>query len=59
MMNWRVLCASMIYECREASNKHDNEYHDKATDSIINYEVSLINAISTPYFHFNYWWFRR
>jgi ABC-type transport system involved in Fe-S cluster assembly fused permease/ATPase subunit len=24
---------------REASNKHDNDYHDKATDSIVNYEV--------------------
>lgn len=24
---------------REATNKHDNDYHDKATDSIINYEV--------------------
>lgn len=24
---------------REASNKHDNDYHDKATDSIINYET--------------------
>lgn len=24
---------------REATNKHDNEFHDKATDSIINYET--------------------
>jgi ABC-type multidrug transport system fused ATPase/permease subunit len=24
---------------REATNKHDNDYHDKATDSIINYET--------------------
>jgi len=24
---------------RQASNKHDNEFHDKATDSIINYET--------------------
>ncbi|KAL0587002.1 hypothetical protein ABG067_003342 [Albugo candida] len=24
---------------REASNKHDNEYHDKATDALINYET--------------------
>ena len=24
---------------REQSNKHDNEFHDKATDSIINYET--------------------
>lgn len=24
---------------REASNKHDNEYHEKATDSMINYET--------------------
>jgi ABC-type transport system involved in Fe-S cluster assembly fused permease/ATPase subunit len=26
---------------REATNKHDNDYHDKATDSIINYEVGF------------------
>nr|CCA24063.1 ATPbinding Cassette (ABC) Superfamily putative [Albugo laibachii Nc14] len=24
---------------REASNKHDNEYHDRATDALINYET--------------------
>lgn len=24
---------------REKTNKHDNEYHDKATDSVINYET--------------------
>ncbi|CAM9199139.1 unnamed protein product, partial [Ectocarpus sp. 12 AP-2014] len=24
---------------RQATNKHDNDYHDKATDSIINYET--------------------
>ena len=28
-----------MFVYREASNKRDNEYHDKATDSIINYEV--------------------
>lgn len=27
---------------REATNKHDNDYHDKATDSIVNYEVSVV-----------------
>ena len=26
---------------REATNRHDNDYHDKATDSIVNYEVSV------------------
>ena len=24
---------------REASNKHDNEYHNKATDALLNYET--------------------
>jgi ABC-type transport system involved in Fe-S cluster assembly fused permease/ATPase subunit len=24
---------------REETNKHDNDYHDKATDSLINYET--------------------
>eukprot|EP01036_Dinobryon_divergens_P025480 gene25480-34032_t len=31
---------------REQKNKHDNEFHDKATDSIINYET--VNTTTRP-----------
>jgi ABC-type transport system involved in Fe-S cluster assembly fused permease/ATPase subunit len=29
---------------REATNKHDNDFHDKATDSIINYETVKVRS---------------
>lgn len=34
-----ILITQWRKKYREASNKHDNEFHEKATDSIINYET--------------------
>ena len=34
-----VGCTEWRRSFREQTNKHDNDYHDKATDSIINYET--------------------
>jgi len=35
---------------RERTNKHDNEFHDRATDSLINYEtVNILRTSSTKW----------
>lgn len=38
-MFFTILITQWRKKFREATNKHDNEYHEKATDSIVNYEV--------------------
>lgn len=51
MLGFLIFCGVLLYslatifitqwrkQFREKTNKHDNEFHDRATDSIINYET--------------------